>query len=58
LDSKIVIVDVILKNRIREIDCGMKVVGIIWDPFGKYIACLRFDNQVMVWKAESWEIYA
>ena len=58
LDSKIVVVDVFTKTRFKEIDCGNKVVGIVWDPFDKYVACLRFDNTVMVWKVVSWELFA
>jgi len=27
---------------------GNKTVGISWDPFDKYVACLRFDNSVII----------
>jgi WD40 repeat protein len=56
LDSRIVIVDVVKRTVVKSIECANKVVGIIWDPFDKYLACLCFDNVVMVWKVVSWEL--
>lgn len=26
--------------------CNTKTVGVSWDPYDKYVACLRFDNTV------------
>lgn len=44
LDAKIIVSDTNTGNKIIELDVGNKVVGLCWDPFDKFLACLRFDN--------------
>jgi protein HIRA/HIR1 len=41
-------------QKIREIDCGCKIVGVVWDPYDKYVASLRFDNHLVVTRTSTW----
>ena len=66
LDARVVITDIRSKQKIKvylsyqkqDIDSGNKAVGIVWDPFNKYVACLRFDNKVVIWKVSNWDQFA
>lgn len=48
LDGSIAINEVENAAILKKLEGGNKTVGISWDPFDKYVACLRFDNSVNI----------
>lgn len=58
LDGKIVVRSVdINKNteKIKEMNHDNKILGLVWDTYDKYLAALYSDNNVIIWKCNSWE---
>ncbi|EAR94477.1 TUP1-like enhancer of split protein (macronuclear) [Tetrahymena thermophila SB210] len=58
LDGKIVVRSVdIAKNyeKIKELSHDNKILGLVWDTYDKYLAALYSDNNVIIWKCNSWE---
>jgi len=56
LDGKIVIRS-LEENfpKIKEITLDLKIEGLVWDTYDKYLAALNSNNHVICWKTNTWE---
>lgn len=59
LSHRIVIRDLTSPNDSIEkiLTLEMKVLGLVWDPLDKYLVGLCGDNNVMVWRTKTWEVF-
>jgi hypothetical protein len=58
LDGKIVIrmIDSKKSNeKLKELTHDNKILGLVWDTYDKYLAALYSDNNVIIWKCNTWE---